>query len=154
METTTKKGSRSKTLLIVLVSVIGGLIVVGGSVFLVVWNLVAKNKIASNLQIDNTSFVATKCQSGVALGFSGIQLADAEGRRVRVLVNPTDETTTVSLFPTQNSRGEDLGTCGKLVMNPQYSNVNGIRNQQGTATFSCNASGHTLSGTVDFKNCH
>lgn len=155
METTTKKLSRSnsKTLVIVLASVVG-LVVVGGSIFLMVWKMAVKNKIVSNLQMDNASFVVTQCRSGAALGFSGIQLSDAAGRHVRVVVNPVNGNTTVALFPAQNSQGEDLGACGELVMNPQYSNVNGVRNQQGTVTFSCAASGYTLSGTVDFKNCH
>lgn len=154
MENTTKKLSKSKVLLIVLISVIGGLIVIGGSVLLLVFALV-RTKVVSNLRVDNILFVATECRSGIVFGFSGIQLADAGGRRLRALVNPTDESIKVSLFQPQKSNGEDLGSCGKLAMHPQSSHVNGVQNQQGTATFSCTASGHTIiSGTVNFRNCH
>jgi hypothetical protein len=39
-------------------------------------------------------------------------------------------------------------------MNPQSSRINGVRNQEGTATLSCQAAGHAVEGTITFKNCH
>ena len=68
-------------------------------------------KVTGTLQVDGTSFAVGQCRSGQAFGFSGIELADATGRRLRLLANP-DGTCTAALFSGNSSTGDRLGQCG------------------------------------------
>ncbi len=110
-------------------------------------------KITGALHVDGAAFKVAECRSGRAFGFSGIQLADAQGRRLR-LMQLVDGSTVVALFPPNAARGDRLGTCGTLSMQAQNSRINNIQNMKGTATLSCNAIGHQVSGHIEFENCH
>jgi hypothetical protein len=143
--------SRGKKQVIVF-SILGGIIIIGGLAVFLALNIV-KNKFEGSLQVDGSEFIAQKCSSGSALGFSGIQLADAGGRRIRVISDPISGDAKVALFnPSQTA--EELGPCAKLEMYAQNSTVNGTKNQRGTVTFSCTNGQHKIAGTVQFKNCH
>jgi hypothetical protein len=110
-------------------------------------------KFSGELQVDGAAFTPAECRSGLALGFSGVQFADAGGRRLRLIAN-ADGTTNAALFAPNAPRGDNLGACGTLVMHAQSSRVNSITNQMGTADLSCQAVGHKVSGKLAFENCH
>lgn len=112
-----------------------------------------KAKVSGNLQVDGTDFAVGQCRSGQAFGFSGIELTDAKGRRLRLLANP-DGTCSAALFSGSATIGDRLGQCGDLTMTAQSSRINSIVNVKGTANLNCEAVGHKLTGNVEFENCH
>lgn len=145
--------SKGKKLTIVF-SILGGVIILGGLITFFVLSI-AVNKIDGNIQMDGAQFVAQKCNSGNVFSFSGVQLTDASGRRIRVISDPVSGATKVAFFNSLSQTvGEDLGPCAKITMQPQISTVNGIKNQRGTATFSCTSGVRKITGTVTFSNCH
>jgi hypothetical protein len=103
--------------------------------------------------LDGGAFNATTCRSGQALGFSGIEIQDTSGRRLRLLLN-ADGTTDVGLFQPQDAKGELLRQCGTLSIQAQHSRVNSITNVSGTAGLSCTGAGHKVEGNLSFTNCH
>jgi len=110
-------------------------------------------KVTSDLKLDGKPFVVTGCRSGGAFGFSGIQLTDDAGTRIR-LVAQVDGSTGVAVFAPNADRGDSLGACGTLEMHAQNSRINNVRNMEGNAKLSCSAVGRTLEGSVTFENCH
>jgi len=112
-----------------------------------------KAKLAGHVTLDGASFEPTACRSGQALGFSGVELSDASGRRLRLALN-VDGTTTAALFAAGAAKGDNLGACGTLVLQPQDSRINNVQNMEGTAKLSCKGAGHDLSGELEFANCH
>ena len=110
-------------------------------------------KITSDLHVDGAPFAIAECRSGAAFGFSGLQLADASGRRLR-LMQMVDGSTAVAIFPPAAERGDRLGACGTLTLQTQNSRINNIQNVKGEATLDCNAVGHQVVGHVAFENCH
>lgn len=110
-------------------------------------------KISATIQVDDAPFAPTDCRSGQALGFSGIELIDANGRHLRLMAQ-ADGSTSVALFAADAPRGDLLGPCGTLVMHAQNSRINSITNLEGTASLDCQAVGHKVTGKVDFANCH
>lgn len=110
-------------------------------------------KVTGTLQVDGTNFAVQQCRSGQAFGFSGIELTDAAGRRLRLLANP-DGTCTAALFSGNSATGDRLGSCGELTMEAQSSRINSINNLKGAANLTCEAGGHKVAGNVEFENCH
>jgi hypothetical protein len=110
-------------------------------------------KVTGTLQVDGTAFAVGQCRSGQAFGFSGIELTDANGRRLRLLANP-DGTCAAALFSGNATTGDRVGQCGELTMTAQSSRINSITNLKGTAKLNCNAGGHKVTGNVEFENCH
>jgi hypothetical protein len=110
-------------------------------------------KITGTLQVDGTNFEVKQCRSGQAFGFSGLELTDANGRRLR-LFSHADGTSEVALFNGAGSTGDRLGECGVLAMEAQSSRINSISNVKGTAKLACDSGGHKVTGKVDFENCH
>jgi hypothetical protein len=110
-------------------------------------------KVTGTLQVDGTTFAVAQCRSGQAFGFSGIELTDATGRRLRLLANP-DGTCTAALFSGNDATGDQVGQCGALTMAAQSSRINSITNLKGGANLTCNAGGHKVAGIVEFENCH
>ena len=111
------------------------------------------SKITGTLQVDGSTFEVKQCRSGQAFGFSGIELTDKSGNRLRVLAN-ADGTCSAALFKGDSPTGDRLGQCGTLAMEAQSSRINSIVNVKGTAKLSCEAVNHKVSGTVEFENCH
>ena len=111
------------------------------------------SKVTGKLQVDGATFTVNQCRSGQAFGFSGIELTDATGRRLRLLAN-ADGTCTAALFKGDSNTGDRLGQCGVLTMEAQSSRINSIINVKGTAKLSCEAVNHKVSGNVEFENCH
>ena len=145
--------STKKRVAVLLTLIFGSLIVLGGSITALVLHLVS-TKFTGNLVVDGTVFNIDKCRSGQVYNFSGIQLSDDGGRRLRLIQNPTDGIVSVSLFPTDQNRGVNLGSCGTLSISSQNSRVNYVMNQSGTATLDCDTDGHKVTGSVAFNNCH
>jgi hypothetical protein len=111
------------------------------------------SKVTGTLEVDGSPFVVEECRSGQAFGFSGIELKDAGGRRLRLLANG-DGTCTAALFKGDSTTGDRLGQCGTLEMQAQSSRINSITNLMGKAQLSCEAAGHKVSGNIEFENCH
>ena len=111
------------------------------------------SKVTGALEVDGSAFEVKECRSGQAFGFSGIQLTDATGRRLRLLVNG-DGTCTAALFKGDSATGDRLGQCGALDIQAQSSKINSITNVMGKAQLACEAVGHKVSGSIEFENCH
>jgi hypothetical protein len=112
-----------------------------------------QSKVTGTLEVDGQTFAVEQCRSGQAFGFSGIELSDANKRRLRIFANP-DGTCTAALFNSDSTTGDRLGQCGTLTMEAQSSRINSITNIQGTAKLSCEAGAHKVTGNVEFENCH
>lgn len=112
-----------------------------------------QSKVTGTLEVDGSSFAVQECRSGQAFGFSGIELTDATGRRLRLLAN-ADGTCTAALFKADGATGDRLGQCGTLTMEAQSSRINSITNVKGTAKLACEALNHKVAGNVEFENCH
>ena len=111
------------------------------------------SKVTGTLEVDGSAFDVKECRSGQAFGFSGIQLTDATGRRLRLLVNG-DGTCTAALFKGDSATGDRLGQCGPLEIQAQSSRINSITNVMGKAQLACEAVGHKIAGNIEFENCH
>lgn len=109
--------------------------------------------VTSSLEVDGTAFVPTTCRSGQARGFAGVELADDQQRRLR-LVQALDGTFQAVYFPPGHPVGQNLGSCGTMTLQNGVAVVNGIRNVEGSATLDCGGGSHTLRGSVTFKGCH
>jgi hypothetical protein len=112
-----------------------------------------QSKVTGTLEVDGSSFAVQQCRSGQAFGFSGIELTDATGRRLRLLAN-ADGTCTAALFKGDSPTGDQLGQCGTLTMEAQSSRINSITNVKGTAKLACEAVTHKVAGNLEFENCH
>jgi len=111
------------------------------------------SKITGTLEVDGARFAVQQCRSGQAFGFSGIELTDAAGNRLRLLAN-ADGTCSAALSKGDSAKGDALGQCGTLAMEAQSSRINSIINVKGTARLACEAASHKVSGNVEFENCH
>lgn len=112
-----------------------------------------QSKVTGTLEVDGAPFAVQQCRSGQAFGFSGIELTDATGNRLRLLAN-ADGTCTAALFKGDSATGDRLGQCGTLAMEAQSSRINSITNVKGTAKLACEAVNHKIAGNVEFENCH
>ena len=111
------------------------------------------SKVTGTLEVDGSPFAVEECRSGQAFGFSGIELKDKTGRRLRLRANG-DGTCTAVLFKGDSPTGDRIGQCGALEMQAQSSRINSITNLMGKAQLSCEAAGHKVSGSIEFENCH
>ena len=108
--------------------------------------------VTGNLQIDGEPFAATSCRSGQVSGFSGVELSDDHGRRLRLAQN-LDGTFAGAYFPPGSRTGDNLGTCGTLNVQPESTVVNGVHPVYGSVTLACKSEKHQLSGRALFENC-
>jgi hypothetical protein len=112
-----------------------------------------QSKVSGTLEVDGSSFSIQQCRSGQAFGFSGIELSDTTGRRLRLLAN-ADGTCTAALFKGDSPTGDGLGQCGTLAMEAQSSRINSITNVRGKAKLACGVGNHKVAGEIEFENCH
>ena len=110
-----------------------------------------KNEISANLTIDGETFQPTSCRSGQLNNFAGVDLVDNGGRTLRLANSPSMKPTAILIAGTQVV---ELGPCGTMSVQRQNSSVNEVTNVEGNATLECEAEGHSIKGTVSFKNCH
>jgi len=111
------------------------------------------SKVTGTLEVDGSPFAVEECRSGQAFGFSGIELKDKTGRRLRLLANG-DGTCTAALFKGDSPTGDRVGQCGTLEMQAQSSRINSITNVMGKAQLACEAADHKIAGSIEFENCH
>ena len=107
-------------------------------------------ELASELTVDGQPFYPNSCRSGQVNGFAGVDLID-DGRTLRIVQTPTNQPQAILL---DGQQVVDFGLCGTMSLERQGSTVNDITNVMGAATLKCEAAGHTVEGTVSFKNCH
>lgn len=105
-----------------------------------------QSKITGTLVVDGSPFAVQQCRSGQAFGFSGIELTDSSGNRLRLLAN-ADGTCTAALFKGDSPTGDRLGQCGTLAMQAQSSRINSIVKVKGKAKLACEAVNHRSSVT-------
>ena len=111
-------------------------------------------KIKGSLKLDGADLKITGCRSGVPFNFSGVELSADNGKRLR-LVQAIDGSVNVAIFDKDQSQGQAIeGSCGTITLKTQNSEINGVKNIEGTATLKCAANGHTLEGSISFENCH
>lgn len=109
--------------------------------------------VTGDVRVDGRKFIVKECRAGQAFGFSGIELADPDGHRLR-LVSNADGTCVAALFPPGGAVGDAVGTCGVLTMKAQSSRINGITNLKGSATLDCASTVHQIGGRLTFESCH
>jgi len=103
--------------------------------------------VTGNLQIDGEPFAATSCRYGRVGGFSGVELSDDHGRRLRLAEN-LDGTLACAYFPPDSRIGDNLGTCGTVNFRPE-----GLAGVKGSVTLACKSEKHQLSGGALFQYC-
>jgi hypothetical protein len=111
------------------------------------------NKIDAKLDLDGQPFQAASCRSGQASGFAGVDLVASDGRKLRLVADPSGKAA-VFVFAAGGAVGADLGLCGLFSLERQSSTINQITNVKGSATLDCATDGHKLTGSVKFENCH
>lgn len=112
-----------------------------------------QSKVSGTLEVDGSPFAVKLCRSGQAFGFSGIELTDETGRRLRLLAN-ADGTCAAALFKGDSPTGDRIGQCGTLTTEAQSSRINSITNVRGKAQLACEAGNHKIAGNIEFENCH
>src|SRR5258706_12705178 len=118
--------------------------------------LACKSKSTGKITVDGAAFVIDSCRSGQANipPFEGVDFLDGSGRRVRFL-NQGNGSTRTFLFAPNASQGEMIGEgCGKVSLANQNSEVNGVKNIQGSVSANCTGGGHNIVATATFENCH
>jgi hypothetical protein len=110
--------------------------------------------LASNMIVDGVPFSPTRCASGARLGFSGVELVDSDGRRLRVGWPHDNRTPALAYYPQGAAIGQLFPACGKVNMRNGPARVNGVQEVDGTVTLACSIGQHSFSGTIEFEGCH
>ena len=110
-----------------------------------------KSEITSDLTVDGESFQPTSCRSGQHNNFAGVDLIDNGGRILRLANSPSMKPTAILIA---GSQVVEVGPCGSMSVQRQNSSVNDITNVEGNASLECESEGHSVEGTVAFRNCH
>jgi hypothetical protein len=108
--------------------------------------------IESNLQIDGNAFEPKSCSSGQPRGFTGVELQNVHGQRLRLGSN-LDGSPGVIYFAPGSSVGENMGPCGDLSIRQEHAQVGGVVLLEGEAKLSCLGRSHRVEGTVRFIHC-
>lgn len=108
-------------------------------------------ELSADLKADGSAFTPTSCRSGQVNGFSGADLIDDKGQKLRLVQTPTGKPL-VLLF--EGEEPIEFGECGTMSLEQQNSTINNVANVMGKATLDCKLEDHSVSGTVSFKNCH
>ena len=110
-------------------------------------------KLAGTVMVDERPFVLASCRSGQAYGFSGVELTAQDGRRLRLQPLASGHAAII-VMQAGALTGDELGSCGPLLLERQGSTINGIRNVMGMANLECAGAGHSVTGNLKFENCH
>ncbi len=127
-----------------------GLVMVAGAL------LACRAKLSGSINVDGTTFKPSACRSGQANmpKFSGVDFTDGSGRRLRFVALENGSLRTF-LFEPGAKTGSLIGQgCGTINVAEQNSTVNDVKNVQGTLSADCTGSGHHITATMNFKNCH
>ena len=118
--------------------------------------LACKSKSTGTITVNGAPFEVDTCRSGQANmpQFSGVDFLDKGGRRVRFLQLPSGKVQ-VFYFPAGVSYTDMLGEgCGTMTMQLQNSEVNGVKNVQGSVAANCTGGGNTVVASMTFESCH
>jgi hypothetical protein len=110
-------------------------------------------KLSGEFMVDGKAWKPDSCRSGQVYGFAGVELAAADGSRLRFSMLPSGAADVFHL-PAGASQGAGLSDCATMTIAPQNSTINDIRNVEGKVTADCNVDGKSIKGSVDFGNCH
>ncbi len=116
-------------------------------------NCVCSNKLGGDLKLNGQPFAATSCRNGSVYGFSGVEVRNDAGWKLRLVQTPTGHAQVV-VFGPGASTGAEVGECGTLTVDTQNSTINDVKNVEGHAELSCAADGVALDGKITFSNCH
>lgn len=111
------------------------------------------NKLSGSISLSEGKFVPTSCQNMARIGQRGVELADDESRRLRLIELP-DGSADAYWFEGSSGKGKKLSDCVTLSVQDQKSTVNKVRNVMGKAELDCHRGDDELTGTVTFENCH
>ena len=109
-------------------------------------------RITASLALGGKPFLPTTCRSGEPNGFAGVDLMDDIGARLRLVYLPDGQAKAFVFFAGADL-GTEIGACGRLTLERQSSRINSVRNVRGRAELQC-AGKVTVSGSVQFENCH
>lgn len=118
--------------------------------------LACRAKLSGSINVDGSDFQASACRSGQANmpKFSGVDFTGSSGRRLR-FVALQDGSVRTFLFEPGVKTGTLIGqNCGTISVTEQNSEVNDVKNVQGTVSADCTGSGHHVTASMTFKNCH
>jgi hypothetical protein len=122
-------------------------------------------RVVGSLEVDGRPFAPTDCRTGARYRYTGVELGDTSGRRLRAsigprrfsLVHPSPPDTGVPLVtvlePGDESGGQPVGYCGSLTVGEEMSKMP-LRDVEGKADLSCRSDQHSVVGHVEFENCH
>ena len=120
--------------------------------------------VTGDLQVDGGPFRPYECRTGARYGLEGVELADANGRRIRASIGAhagnsypapsTQGTAAVAVLEPGESRAEKIFPCGLMTVGNQASKIAGHRDVKGTADLSCASPQHSIKGHVEFSDCH
>ncbi len=108
-------------------------------------------ELSADLKVDGNAFTPTSCRSGQVNGFSGVDLIDDKGQKLRLVQTPANKPL-VLFFEAETPL--EFGQCGTMSLDRQNSTINNITNVMGNATLDCKLEKQSVSGTITFKNCH
>jgi hypothetical protein len=129
-------------------SIAVGTIVLGAAAF-----VGCKARLNGNITINGTAFTPTECRSGAVSGFTGVDLIDASGNKLRLVSTPSGQPM-VYYINAGSAVGTPVGMCGSMVVNRTNTRINNVYNVEGTVTLACMTPGSQVSGTMQFGNCH
>ena len=118
--------------------------------------LACKSKQSGTLTVNGAAFQISECRSGAANSppFAGVDFLDETGRRVRFLRNEAGMVRIFVFAPGQMT-GDLVGEgCGTINVTEQNSEVNGVKNVQGSVSANCTGGGHSVAAGMNFENCH
>jgi len=120
--------------------------------------------VTGDLEVDGGPFRAYECRTGARYGLEGVELADANGRRIRASIGPQagnsypapsiQGAAAVAVLEPGESRADQIYPCGLLTVGNQMSKIAGQRDVKGTADLSCSSPQHSIKGHVEFSDCH
>jgi hypothetical protein len=110
------------------------------------------NKISGDLELNGKRLVIDSCRNGKIYNFRGVELVGQDGTRLRIAATQTGEGDVAVLPP--GGTGKQVGPCGRFEISDQNSEINDVKNVEGSATLDCKLGDVTIKGTVTFGNCH
>jgi len=132
---------------------VGALSLAGiAAVVLLVFVPMCRNKLSGSAEVEGTRFAPSSCRSTAPQGGHGVEIEAEDGRRLQV--EPTEGGAgAVYLFERGELRGAPLGACAGIEIAQQHSEINNVRNVEGTVQLHCSERG-AATGRLEFANCH
>src|SRR5688572_5796363 len=102
-----------------------------------------QSKLSSTVTLDGKPFAIESCRSGEATGFSGVDLLQSDGTKLRLVSMPNGQAE-VHVFAPGAATSSELGACGPFSVERQNSRINNIHNVMGSASLSCTKNGRSV----------